>query len=201
MGQTITKEELNALPLAKFPGQVKVVDTVAKAYEAAERLSQSARIGFDTETRPTFRKGCMKSVALIQLSDHDICYLFRANIIGFPPPLLQLLTNPKLLKIGLSLRDDFDAMRRRGQITPQGFVDLQQIVVKYGIESMSLQKIYAILYQERISKGQRLSNWEIETLSEAQKYYAALDAYACLKIYEDLCLTQKYTLKQEKKNP
>jgi ribonuclease D len=149
-------------------------------------------LGFDTETRPSFKKGSSNGVALIQLATHDICFLFRLNIIGFPPDLIRLLSNPDMLKIGLSLRDDFHSMGRRMKFIPQGFVDLQNIVTRHDIEELSLQKIYALLFHKKISKSQRLTNWEMDQLSESQKRYAALDAWACLKIYEELCLTRTF---------
>ena len=114
------------------------------------------------------------------------CFLFRLNRIGIPEALEEFLANEKVLKIGLSLRDDFGAMRKRTDIQPANFLDLQNYVGQFGIEDASLQKIYAILFNKKISKGQRLSNWEADVLSDAQKKYAALDAWACLKIYNQL---------------
>ena len=103
-----------------------------------------------------------------------------------PVPVEDFLVNDKILKIGLSLRDDFGAMRKRTDIKPANFLDLQNYVGQFGIEDASLQKIYAILFDKKISKGQRLSNWEADVLTEQQKKYAALDAWACLKIYNQL---------------
>lgn len=191
MGRSITKEELAGLELEEFPGKIYIVDNSATAGQAIEYLSRFDRLGFDTETRPAFRKGSVHSVALIQLATDDCCLLFRLNKIGFTPGLIDLLSNPDILKIGLSLRDDFSSMGRRMQFTPQGFVDLQKIVSRFDIKDISLQKIYALLFGKKISKSQRLSNWEADSLTEAQQKYAALDAWACLKIYEELCPTNR----------
>ena len=192
MGKTITTEEMALLPLEVFQGKIEIVQTEKEADCAVEYLSQFNRIGFDTETRPSFTKGVIKGVSLIQLSTPDSCFLFRLNTLnGFQPSLIMLLSNPNILKIGLSLRDDFHSMGRRLKFVPQGFLDLQKIIQSYGIEELSLQKIYAILYGKRISKTQRLTNWEAPELTESQKKYAALDAWACLKIYETLCPTKK----------
>jgi len=190
--RSITKEEIAAFDTEEFYGRIFVVDTPRQAEEAVNYLSGFTGLGFDTETRPSFRKGNLNSVALIQLATEQRCYLFRMNRIGFSPSLIQLLSDANILKIGLSLKDDFTGMRRSLKFTPQGFVDLQKVVPKYNISDISLQKIYAILFRKRISKNQRLSNWEAEVLSDAQKKYAALDAWACLKIYEKLCLTNAY---------
>ncbi|MDR2806238.1 MAG: 3'-5' exonuclease domain-containing protein 2 [Dysgonamonadaceae bacterium] len=191
MGKTITKEEISKYPAETFDGQIVEIKTVNGCEEAVNYLSGYDLLGFDTETRPTFKKGNVNGVALIQLSTNDTCFLFRLNIIGFPPSLIRLLSNPDVLKIGLSLRDDFHSMGRRLKFTPQGFFDLQTVVKNYDIDDLSLQKIYALLFQKKISKSQRLTNWEADLLSESQKRYAALDAWACLKIYKELCLTKK----------
>ena len=187
--KSITREEIAAYDLEQFNGRISVIDTEAKAEHAVAYLSKFNSLGFDTETRPTFKKGNLNNLALVQLAIDNRCYLFRINKIGFSPPLIRLLSDANILKIGLSLKDDFNTMSRRLQFTPQGFVDLQSIVAKYDIADMGLQKIYAILFQKRISKSQQLSNWEADVLSSAQKKYAALDAWACLKIYKKLCRT------------
>ena len=122
----------------------------------------------------------------MQISTDEACFLFRLNRIGIPQPLEDFMVNDKILKIGLSLRDDFGAIRKRTDIKPANFLDLQNYVGQFGIEDASLQKIYAILFDKKISKGQRLSNWEADVLTEQQKKYAALDAWACLKIYNQL---------------
>jgi ribonuclease D len=186
LGISISKEEISNFSVEEFTGRIYVVDNPADSEKAVQRLSRFKMLGFDTETRPTFTKGVIRSVALVQLSTFDDCFLFRLKDDGFPPALVKLLSNPEILKIGLSLRDDFLSMRRRTRFSPQGFVDLQQIVQEHGIEDISLQKIYAILFRKKISKNQRLTNWEADELTEAQKKYAALDAWACLRIYEFL---------------
>lgn len=192
MGKTITKEELSKLPLEEFPGKIFVIQTAEDADKAVNYLSQFKLLGFDTETRPAFKKGSVHGVALIQLATEDTCFLFRLNKIGFTESLINLLCNPEILKIGLSLKDDYQSMGRRTKFNPEGFIDLQKIVSEHDISDISLQKIYALIFNKKISKNQRLSNWEAENLSEPQKKYAALDAWACLKIYTELCLTKKY---------
>jgi len=190
--KSITKEEIAAFDTEVFKGHIFVIDTPAKAERAIRYLSRFDKLGFDTESRPTFKKGNLNAAALIQLATKKQCYLFRLNRIGFSPSLVQLLSNENIQKIGLSLRDDFNAMSKLLNFTPQGFVDIQKMAPEHDIADISLQKIYAILFQKKISKNQRLTNWEAEKLSEAQKKYAALDAWACLKIYEKLCLTNAY---------
>lgn len=189
MGLKITKEELAELPIETFDGEIIVVDHARKVKNAVSYLSAQAVIGFDTETKPAFKRGEANKVALMQLSSEDRCFLFRLNKIGYPDMLEDIFCNPHIKKIGLSLRDDFAALRKRSDRKPENFIDLQVFVDAYGIEDNSLQKIYALLFGKKISKNQRLSNWEGNTLTEAQQSYAAIDAWACLKIYNYLIQT------------
>ena len=184
--QSITKEAISELPIEEFSGRIIVIDTLADAEKAISYLSEFQTVGFDTETRPSFKKGQRFKISLMQIATDEACFLFRLNRIDIPEILEDFLANEAVLKIGLSLRDDFGAMRRRKNVEPANFLDLQTFVKQYGIEDASLQKIYAILFNKKISKGQHLSNWEADVLSEAQKKYAALDAWACLKIYNQL---------------
>lgn len=183
---TITKEEINKLEVEEFKGQIITIDDKDDADRAVNYLLGFRNVGFDTETRPSFKKGQRFKVALMQVSTHDTCFLFRLNKIGMPESLEKLLKSKETTKIGLSLHDDFNAIHKRSDIEPENFVDLQKFVKDYGIEEAGLQKIYAILFGKKISKSQRLTNWEAERLSEGQKKYAALDAWACLRIYNFL---------------
>lgn len=183
---TITKEQLATMPVVTFPGKITVIDKIDEAVSALEYLSSQKTIGFDTETKPAFKKGQTNKVSLIQMSSADQCFLFRINKIGFIPQLKQLIEDESITKIGLSLKDDFLVLHRIWQFTPAGFIDLQNMAKRFNIADGSLQKIYGILFSQRISKGQRLSNWEAEALSESQQMYASIDAWACLKIYNYL---------------
>ncbi|MDR1718778.1 MAG: 3'-5' exonuclease domain-containing protein 2 [Dysgonamonadaceae bacterium] len=186
LGKNITKEELSVLEIESFSGRVALVQTVKDAEKAVASLRKAPMVGFDTETRPAYKKGNLHRVALIQMATEDVCFLFRLNFIGLPSCLMDLLSDPGTLKIGLSLKDDFRSIGRWKKFTPAGFVDLQHIVTQYGINDLGLQKIYALLFEKRISKRQRLTNWETSVLTDAQQQYAALDAWACLKIYKRL---------------
>lgn len=191
MGLTITKEQIAELPIEKFEGKIVVVDHEEKLADALEYLSIQTALGFDTETKPTFKRGQLHNVALLQLATEETCFLFRLNKIGYPDELEAIMVNPGIRKIGLSLRDDFAAIHKRSVRQPENFIDLQVFVDKFGIEDNSLQKIYAILFGKKISKSQRLSNWEASELTPAQQSYAAIDAWACLCIYNHLTKTKK----------
>lgn len=180
---TISKEAISELQIEEFNGRIIQVITEKDAIKAVDYLNQFARVGFDTETRPSFKKGQRYKVSLMQIATEDTCFLFRLNYIDIPPALAKFLQCRNIQKIGLSLKDDFGAIRKRADVTPENFLDLQSYVGKFGIEDASLQKIYAILFNKKISKGQRLTNWDADILTESQQKYAALDAWACLKIY------------------
>ncbi len=186
MGITITKQEISQLEQEVFKGNIYVIDKPKDVKDAISYLSGKSALGFDTETKPAFKRGQVNNVALLQLSTEDECFLFRLNMIGYPDELEMLMSNDKIKKIGLSLRDDFAALRKRTGRKPENFIDLQLFVDKFGIEDNSLQKIYAIIFNKKISKKQRLSNWEAKELNTAQQSYAAIDAWACLRIYNHL---------------
>lgn len=184
---TISKEEINELPVLSYiDRRIEVITTLPKLQEAIEVLKQEKWVGFDTETKPSFVKGVKNKVALVQLSTPQVCYLIRVNKLGIPPILSEFLAAPTPLKIGLSLHDDYRVLLRSCKFKPTGFVDLQKIIKKVGIEELGLQKMYAILFGKKISKAQRLTNWEAAYLNEPQQEYAAIDAWACVDIYEKI---------------
>ena len=194
----ITKAEIATLPKVLFPGRIFVIYTEADADKAISYLQTQRIVGVDTETRPSFKRGTTHKVALLQISTSDTCFLFRLNQIGMPLSLQEFLMSDTL-KIGLSLKDDFTMLRRRKDVHAEegNWIELQDYVGRFGIEDRSVQKIFANLFGQKISKSQRLSNWEAETLSEGQMKYAATDAWACVEIYnclEEMERTGNYEL-------
>ncbi len=183
---SISKQQLAELPTAQYQGSIVVVDNPEMIEKAVEKLRESDLIGFDTETRPSFKKGQVYDVSLVQLATTDVCYLFRINKIGFPGLLKDLLEDENKLKVGLSIHDDFRNLHKKFAFDPQGFIELQQYVTQWNIVDKSLSKLYGILFGKRLSKSQRLSNWEADQLADAQRNYAALDALACVRIYNHL---------------
>ena len=181
---TLSKAEIATMPKVLFEGRIFVIYTEDDAVKAVEYLKGHAVVGVDTETRPSFKRGVTHKVALLQIATQDTCFLFRLNHIGMPKVLQEFLMSD-VLKIGLSLKDDFMMLRRRKDMHAEegNWIELQDYVGRFGIEDRSLQKIYANLFGQKISKSQRLSNWEAETLTESQMKYAATDAWACVEIY------------------
>jgi ribonuclease D len=180
------KSKITLLPQVLFDGKIVVVENEADAEKAVSYLLKSPVLGIDTETRPVFRKGQTHKVSLLQVSTYDTCYLFRLNIIGLNDSLVRLLTNTTVPMVGLSLHDDILALHKRKDFSAGVFIDLQNLVGKLGIKDLSLQKLYANIFHQKISKRQRLSNWDAEVLTEKQKLYAATDAWACILLYDEI---------------
>lgn len=183
---TVTKEEITLLPRTKFSGEIIYIDTLDAFHEFFPCLENHTLLGFDTETKPAFKKGVINEVSLLQLSTADKALLFRLNQIGLPKLLIKLLSDPQVIKAGVAVRDDISALNRLRKFTPGGFIDLQKLVKEYGIEDNGLKKLAANILGFNISKRQQTSNWEQEQLSVAQIEYAATDAWICHEIYKVL---------------
>ena len=184
--ESITKEELTNMPLRRFNGKIVVVDNLEKLNAAVNFLSSQRVIGFDTETKPAFKKGVFNEVALLQLSTKNHAFLFRLNRIGLPDEVCGILSDPTIIKPGVAIHDDIKALNHLKKFQPAGFVELQDNAKEMGINDFSLKKLAAITCGFRISKGQQLSNWEADTLTGAQQIYAATDAWAALEIFENI---------------
>lgn len=179
------KTKIKDLPRVLFQGRIVVVLTETEAEKAVRYLMKADILGFDTETRPSFKKGQQNKVSLLQVSTHDTCFLFRLNRFGLCPAIKKLLETKKVRKIGLSWDDDIRSLKALGDFKPQGFFELQQHMLELGIEDISLAKLYANIFGQRISKREQLSNWESDVLSTKQQGYAATDAWACIMLYEE----------------
>lgn len=180
------KKLIPSLPVAAFEGRIITILTAGETEKAVRYLLSQPILGVDTETRPSFKKGFQYKVSLLQVSTYDTCFLFRLNHMGLTPALVRFLEDTTVPKIGLSWHDDLNSLNRLGPFKPGLFVDLQHHVQEIGIEDLSLQKLYANMFGQKISKRQQLSNWEVDILSDKQKLYAATDAWACIMLYEEL---------------
>ena len=180
---SISNEELDLLPLSMFEGKIHLVQSVEQITAAVDYLKKQPILGFDTETRPSFKKGQIHPVALLQLSTSDEAFLFLVNHIGISPGLVKVLSSPAILKIGAAIHDDIKVLQRIAPFKPNGFIDLQDMAKTYRIENLSLKKLAGIVMGVRISKSQRLTNWEATILTEQQQIYAATDAWIAHEIY------------------
>jgi ribonuclease D len=184
--ENITLEEIADKELAWFKGKIVLVEDFQTFKDVFPRLLGEKILGFDTETRPSFHKGRKNKVSLIQLSTSDLACLIRINRIGLPDELISLLADPGVVKAGVAVHDDIRFLSGVKKFTPAGFVDLQNFVRNYGIQSSGLKKLAAIVLGFRISKRQQVTDWEAEQLTEAQQIYAATDAWVCHQIFEKL---------------
>jgi ribonuclease D len=184
--ESITSEDIKKCDLSWFKGEIVVIEDQNTFREVFPRLLDSGVLGFDTETRPSFRKGKKNKVSLVQLANEDLACLIRINKIGFPTELVDLLANPDIIKTGVAVHDDIRFLKSVKKFSPSAFIDLQQFVREFGIQSSGLKKLTAIVLGFRISKRQQVTDWEAERLTEAQQIYAATDAWVCYKIYMKL---------------
>jgi ribonuclease D len=184
--ENITVEDIAGHELSWFKGEIVLVDNLVTFNEVIPRLFGKNLLGFDTETKPSFKKGRKNSVSLIQLSTGDLACLFRINKIGIPDQLIKLLADPSVIKAGVAVHDDIRFLKGIKKFIPEGFIDLQRFVKDYGIQSSGLKKLAAIILGFRISKRQQVTDWEAEQLTDAQQLYAATDAWVCHQIYKKL---------------
>ncbi len=192
----ISNEQTALLPAIEFRGEIRIVEDERDIAAACKYLAEQPVIGFDTETRPSCRPGVTFRVSLLQLSSPEVCYLFRLNRIPLDKAILQLFENKRLLKVGADVAGDLRSLRQIRHFRDAGFIDLQAIAPEWGIAEKSLRKLSAIVLGQRVSKAQRLSNWEAATLTDKQQLYAATDAWVCTRIYDRLLRTPKKPLRQ-----
>lgn len=193
---TISNDDVSLLPRKEFAGRVLVVDSEDSMAQALDVLRGERVLGYDTETRPAFKKGLVYDMALLQLSTADTAVLWRLQKVEMPRELIEILQSKEVLKVGAAIRDDIRGMQRMKRFRAEGFLDLQQIVGQYGIQEISVRKMAALVLGIKVSKAQRLSNWEAVSLTDAQQDYAAMDAWVCREIYIEL---QKYDGKNNTK--
>jgi ribonuclease D len=184
--KTISRDELNSLPLNSFKGSIRVIEDLKGINEVLPLIRKARCLGFDTETRPSFRKGANNRIALLQLATDDDAFLFRINKTKLPDTLVRILSNPDLIKVGVAIRDDIKGLQKYSDFVPAGFVELQNYVTDFGIESNGLRKLAGIVLNFRISKSNQVSNWENKKLSKGQIQYAATDAWTSYKVYSVL---------------
>lgn len=183
---SITKEEVAELPLISFPGEIVVIETDENLQEVIDEIRQERVLGFDTESKPAFKKNVQNKLSLIQISTEEKAYLFRVNLIGIHDLIIDLFSDKEIVKVGLGVSQDLSQLQKFRKFKPQGFIELKEVSQKAGIEDFSLVKLTAIILGKRISKAQQLSNWNREELTEAQIRYAATDAWLCLKMLNEL---------------
>ena len=197
----LTREEIALLPHQKFSGEIFYIDSTAAIEHFLPELINEPVLGFDTETRPSFKKGQTNQVALLQLSTSNQAFLFRINKTGLTPELINILSDSSIIKAGVAIHDDLSGLKKLVDFTPEGFIDLQEYVKQFGIEDNSLKKLAANILGFQISKRQQTSNWELDMLTAAQSEYAATDAWVCYEIYSVLQKIKRYNGSPRKNYP
>jgi ribonuclease D len=184
--KSITKPEINELPLFKYEGKTVIAADEKQIDKAIFEIEKYDLVGFDTETKPTFRKGEFNHVALIQIAIPDKVYLLRIQHTGITNTLANFLANDQISKIGIALDDDIISLSKKRKFNPGGFIDLNKIAPTLGIENIGARNLSALVLNSRISKNQQVTNWENPVLTQPQIKYAATDAWICLEIYNRL---------------
>jgi len=182
----ISKAHIHKLPVKKFEGRIYLIDMLDKVAMVKDTIKNINVFGFDTETRPSFRKGKLNKTALVQIAASDKAFLFRINLTGIPDLLVEILENRDIIKVGVALRHDLISLKKIRSFNPEGFIDLQQYVEQFGIRDKGLRKLTANILGLRLVKGQQTSNWESKTLIQTQLEYAATDAWVCYEMYNKL---------------
>ncbi len=179
----LSKDDINSLPIVRYEGEVRLVRDEESLQSALEDLTQQIVLGFDTETKPSFRKGKLNPPALIQLASESTVYLVQLTWIPFNADLANLLSNPNILKVGVSIHDDIRELQKIYPFKAQGIVDLGVIASKNKLETKGLRNLAANLFDYRITKGPQCSNWNVHELSQRQISYAATDAWIGRKVF------------------
>ena len=181
--KSIAKEEINLLELDKYNGETILVNTDAELEKACTEIEKCTIIGIDTETKPSFKKGQMNTVALLQIATDKKAYIVRLKKVKMSQRLADIFANEAIKKIGIAIFDDLKDLKKIIPFTDKSVVDLNLLAPKLGFESIGAKKLSALVLGIRISKRQQVSNWELEKLSQAQIDYAATDAWICREIY------------------
>ncbi len=177
------KEQINTLPIWSYTGKIYFLANKDQAETVSKNLRQQTLLGFDTETRPAFRKGQKFQPALLQLATDQAVYLFQLKKTGLPASLLAVLEDSSVIKAGVATRDDIRELRTVKEFQPHGFVDLSEISHRNNLQNHGLRTMSAALLGIRISKRARQSNWAKNNLTQTQIRYAATDAWLSRELY------------------
>jgi len=179
----ITKEEINNFELDKYTGEIVMVETKSALEKACKEILECDIIGIDTETKPSFKKGVINSVALLQIATDKKAYIIRLKMVEMSEELAAIFANKDVVKVGIAVRDDLKDLKKIKPFNEQSVIDLNVLAPQLGFESIGAKKLSALVLGIRISKRQQVSNWEAVDLSQAQIDYAATDAWICREIY------------------
>jgi len=181
--RTFTKAEINQLPLRHYQGPVELVSSPEGLALAVDRLGRERLLGFDTETRPSFKKGVNHPPSLIQLAGSQTVYLFQVDQLPPANGLQSILADPAIIKTGVAVRDDIKDLKRIWPFEESGFIDLGELARRLDLKTHGLRNLAANFLGFRISKHAQVSNWSREELTPKQIIYAATDAWVSREIH------------------
>ncbi len=179
----LSKDDINALPIVRYEGNIELITNIDALNKALSILNEERVIGFDTETKPSFRKGKLNDPALVQLASEEIVFLVQLTMVPFSYELASLLSNPNILKVGVSILEDMRELQKIYSFEPQGLVDLGHVARDNQLETQGLRNLAANFFEYRISKGSQCSNWSAQILSKRQIIYAATDAWIGREVF------------------
>lgn len=179
----MSKDEINACPITRWTGPVSVVQTREELATALRKLAGQTLLGFDTETRPAYTKGESYLPSLLQLASETEVFIFQFNHLNLAKPLKKILSDPAIIKTGVSVANDISELKKLSHFKAQGFVDLGDLAKNNGIKNHGLRGLAAVLLGFRITKGAKTSNWAKNVLTRHQIQYAATDAWIGRRLY------------------
>lgn len=169
-----------------FSGQIHVITNDHELSQVIQSLTAAKELGFDTETRPSFKKGEVYQVAMLQLATEAEAFIFRFGKISNFKVIQDIFENPAVVKVGVAIRDDLKQLQKRFQFVPQNFIELQNVAKVKGLKNMGLKGMTEEVLNATISKGPKTTNWELPVLTERQIKYAATDAWIGLTLFQKL---------------
>jgi len=179
----ISKKEINLLPFISFKGQIYLCDNEKKINDAAKELKKEKIIGFDTETKPSFKKGEYFSPSLLQLASAKTVYLIHLKKSPITSPIIKIFENKNIIKTGVAIQRDILDLKKVTSFDSQNFIELSEIAKENGVENLGLRSLTALFFGSKLSKKEQVSNWARNKLTDSQIKYAATDAWISRELY------------------
>lgn len=179
----ISPEALNELPVRRYEGKVNFVASPAQLHAARLDVLHERVIGFDTETRPAFRKGESYLPSIAQVATAAAVHIFPLRYPDTHRLLAELLASADIVKAGVALANDLRTLKQRFDFNERRVVDLGVVAKRNGYAQSGVRNLAGIALGYRIAKGAKTTNWAAAQLSPAQIAYAATDAWVCRELF------------------
>ena len=181
--RAISRDDINALPVRRWEGEVRLITSAEEAARALAEIREETVTGFDTETRPAFRPGESYLPSLAQFATARAVYLFQLRTLEAAAAVAEILAAEPIVKAGVGLADDLKALKKVMEFAEKSTVDLGAAAKRQGIKQTGVRSLAALFLGFRIPKGTKTSNWARARLTHQQVAYAATDAWACRELY------------------